>query len=232
MYTEKNNIELLRKNKYYNKIPKILDYCKVNNKDVIVLKKIDGRRLSEIFSSNIKKNILEKYLFKYGNELAIIHSICPKKFGIAKQRVINDIPNNTIYKNWDDKLNIYINYLNENRPNIEFNCFIHGDFHYANILWKNSNISGVLDFEYSGKGFKEHDIAWSIVLRPNQVFFDSLNDIKCFLNGYKINSKYDNNKLKWCLINSYCHFYLMNIENNNYKEILLKLMNSIINTDL
>ena len=35
------------------------------------------------------------------------------------------------------KLSEYIKYLENNKININHNCFIHGDFHYANLLWKN-----------------------------------------------------------------------------------------------
>ena len=71
-------------------------------------------------------------------------------FNIAKQRIINDIVPNDRYPERDDYIKKTINYLKNNRPNFIFNTFIHGDFHYANILWENNNISGVLDFEYSG----------------------------------------------------------------------------------
>ena len=33
-------------------------------------------------------------------------------------------------------------------------CFCHGDFHYANILWAEHQISGILDFELAGYGNK------------------------------------------------------------------------------
>ena len=60
----------------------------------------------------------------------------------------------------------------------------------------------------------------------NQLFLDNLNDIKCFLKGYKKENNYDEKKLKWCLINSYLHFYLMN-NDINYKNKLLELLKII-----
>ena len=36
--------------------------------------------------------------------------------------------------------------------------------------------------------------------------------------------KFDIEKLRWCLINSYCHFYLMNENNEDYKNKLLILL--------
>ena len=55
-------------------------------------------------------------------------------FAAAKQRSINDLPKEEKYQN-DSNIIIYINYLKENKPLIKFDTFIHGDFHYANILW-------------------------------------------------------------------------------------------------
>ncbi len=53
-------------------------------------------------------------------------------------------------------------------------------------LVENEKISGVLDFEYSGKGFKEQDIAWALVLRPDQTFMDQYEDLKSFLMVIKV----------------------------------------------
>lgn len=223
--SEIKNINILFRNKYYTKIPYIYEYGIIENKNYIVLSKIEGKRLSEIIKDVKDKN---KYLFKYGKELAIIHKIPTNDFSLAKQRIINDIPSIENYKNFDSKINKYIKYLEENNISKEYNTFIHGDFHYANILWKYGNISGIIDFEYSGLGFKEQDIAWSIVLRPYQKFMDNIDDIKTFLEGYKTINEYDENKLKWCLINAYCHFYLMN-KDEEYKNRLLKLLDIINN---
>ena len=90
-------------------------------------------------------------------------------------------------------------------------------------------ISGIIDFEYSGKGFKEQDIAWALILRPSQKFMNNYKDIKYFLEGYKKIGNYDEKSLQWCLINGYCHFYLMNIQNTSDKKEIKKLLNIIIN---
>ena len=233
MLEEKNNLELLYNNNYYKKIPRVFDYCIFNEKNILVLEKMCGNRLSEIIKEDTNINI-DQYLKKYGEELSIIHSIPYNEFGFAKQRVINDIPKIDNYPtlNNQKELKVYLDYLSNNKPIGDEQCFIHGDFHYANILWNNNEISGVLDFEYSGIGFKEQDIAWAIILRPTQCFLDNINDIKQFILGYKNNGTYNSEKLKWCLINGYCHFYLMNIKNEEYKEKLLELMRLVIKEKL
>lgn len=223
---ETKHLNILFENNYYQKIPQVIEYGTINDKNYLVLEKIQGYRLSEIFTENISKDLKQQYLINYGSELAIIHQISSDMFAAAKQRSINDLPKEEKYQN-DSNIIIYINYLKENKPLIKFDTFIHGDFHYANILWYNEKINGVLDWEYSGKGFKEQDIAWACILRPSQKFMDNTIDIKNFLQGYKIFGNYDQEKLKWCLINGYCHFYLMNREDKNYQEKILELLSEI-----
>lgn len=222
---EIKNINMLCKKNLYDKCPKILESGAVNNKNYIVLKKIEGLKLSEIFKQN-KKIDIKKYLINYGRELAIIHKIPMEGFETAKQRIINDIPNQKDYKVFDNKIIKYINILLETKQEYKMDTFIHGDFHYANILWNNNDITGVLDFEYSGIGFKEQDIAWAIVLRPGQKFLDNIDDINTFLSGYKQINSYNGKLLKWCLINAYCHFYVMNSD-SDYKRKIIKLLNTI-----
>lgn len=222
--TEASHLKKLKEHFYLEPIPCVYEEGKINDKTYLVLEKLDGDRLSDIFDQNITLEEKHQYLIDYGKALAMIHEIPCDVFDLAKQRIINDFPKKENYATIDEFINNYITYLKNNKPEINFDTFIHGDFHYANILWENTNISGILDFEYSGRGFKEQDIAWACVLRPTQHFMDNIEDIKCFLNGYLTIGNFDYEKFKWCLINAYCHFYLMNINNDDYKNKLIKLL--------
>ena len=222
--TEVDHLKILSQNKYYEKIPKIIEDGNVKEKKYIVLTKIEGSRLSDIFLEIKNQDLKNEYLIKYGQELAKIHNISAKLFSNAKQRSINDYPSKEKYKKFDATISKYIDYLIENKPEINYNTFIHGDFHYGNVLWENENISGVLDWEYSGKGFKEQDIAWACILRSTQLFMDNINDINNFLKGYRMIGTYDKNKLKWCFINGYCHFYLLMKDEKEYRKKLRKIL--------
>ena len=217
-YTEYKNLNII--NKYLEETPKVIEYGLYNGKKYIVLEKKNGKRLSEIFKSKVDK---EKYLYTYGNMLSKIHNI-KGKFNKALQRPINDYPKG--YKKYDSYSNKIITWLKDNDIEKNYNTFIHGDFHYGNVLFRYKKISGILDLEYSGMGFKEQDIAWALILRPGQKFMDNLNDIKYFLKGYGIS--YDFNKLKWCYINGSIHFYLMNLNNEEYKKKIKMLIDKII----
>ncbi|MDD4188374.1 MAG: aminoglycoside phosphotransferase family protein [Bacilli bacterium] len=226
---EIKSLKLISEKGYCNKTPIVIESGKVDNKEYIVLDKLDGERLSDIFNRKITKAERKEYLIKYGRELSLIHNIPYKEFGNAMQRKINDVPKEKNDSKFDNLLMPYIKYLEDNKPKIDEYVFIHGDFHYANLLWQNKELTGILDLEYCGKGFKEQDIAWACVLRPTQYFMDNIEDIKNFLKGYLINGTFDKEKLRWCLINGYCHFYLMNMDNDEYKNKIQKLIIEIEN---
>lgn len=225
----KNEINMLDMLDGLLKIPKVIEYGEYDGRTYIVLSKIEGEKLSDIFKSdkNINKS---EYLYKYGMELARIHSLnieCDH----AKLRSINDIPPKEKYELLcDEWVNKVANYLILNKPNIEYNTFIHGDFHYGNVLFNESGVNGILDWEYSGLGFKEQDIAWALILRPGQRFMITKKDRDSFLEGYKSISTYDEDMLKWCYINGMLHFYLMNL--NKGKVGYLKNIKSIIDKSI
>lgn len=221
--SEVKHLNYLLDNNYYTKLPKVYENGSFDGKNYIVLSKIEGERLSDILSKD--KENKKGLLYKYGKELAIIHKIPCQTLNIAKQRIINELPEVKIYTLLESEKEIkkYIDYLKENDFEKSYDTFIHGDFHYGNILWVNDEINGVIDWEYSGRGLKEQDIAWAITLRYNQKFMNNKEDINNFLNGYKSIGNYNDKILKWCLINAYCHFYLMN-KDIDYRKSILKML--------
>lgn len=174
----KNEIEVLDKIKLQN-TPKIIDFD--NNMTFRVSIALNGERLSTILGDNSNLESLD-YLEAYGKKLGEIHLI-DGDFENVKDRRFFHIPPITYFEENKLDLNIY-NYLNTNKPETINYCFCHGDFHYANILWEDKKISGILDFELSGKGNKEFDIAWALVLRQGQKFLKTDIELERFFKGY------------------------------------------------
>lgn len=219
--TEYKHLKLLRD---INIFPKVIEFGSVNDKKYIILEKIEGNRLSDIFKQDKKDK--EAYLKEYGKTLSQIHNIKNRGFDKAFQRPINEVPKN--YKNSDEFSEKIIKYLEENKIEKDNKTFIHGDFHYANVLFKNKKVNGIIDLEYSGFGFKEQDIAWALILRPGQKFMDNIDDINLFLDGYRSKNNFEYDKFKWCYINGSIHFYLMNYENEEYKQKIRNLIEKIV----
>lgn len=214
-------------NKLKNKlptVPKVIETGKIVDKNYIVLEKKAGERLSIILKNDM---LGEKILLKeYGSELARIHKLDIKGIPLSFKRNINNLA--TGYRYYDSYSKKIILWLKNNSINMDDETFIHGDFHYGNILFKYNKVSAILDFEYSGRGFKEQDIAWACVLRPSQNFMDSIDDLNMFLNGYKEYNNFNYEKFKWCYINSSIHFYLINIKDEKYKNKIKKMINLIL----
>lgn len=218
-----NEADILIKLKHNNiKVPEVLDYGNYKGYDYIVTKKKYGSKLSNLIKRG--HNSIE-YMYNYGFLLAKIHSLSIETQK-AKQRKINDIVEIDINKY--KELEKFYNYLIKNKIERDYDTFIHGDFHYGKLLFKNNNISCILDFEYSGFGFKEQDIAWAIALRPTGNFLKTKKEINEFLKGYKSIGNFDYNKFLWCYVNASLHFYKMNSNNAQYKKRLLKLLESIM----
>lgn len=182
--------------------PSIIDYDEEKKHFCVSLAK-QGDRLSTIVGDNFNYVSLD-YLYEYGQTLAKLHET-GGTFPEVKDRRFFHIPE----KQYFSELNIEFvyEYLISNQPQIINKCFCHGDFHYANILWQEKHISAILDFELSGWGNKEFDIAWALILRPGQKFMNTDKEILLFRDGYLSvgNCNWDYVKYYMVLIYSYFH---------------------------
>lgn len=209
----KNEIEVLNKI-HLDNTPIIIDYDKEMTFRVSIA--LTGERLTQILTDNTNFESLE-YLEKYGKKLGEIHLITGD-FNNVKDRRFFHIPSKEYFEENGLDLSIY-EYLNSNKPEVINYCFCHGDFHYANILWENKHISGILDFELSGIGNKEFDIAWAIILRQGQKFLRDSIEIETFLKGYKSINSCNYNYVKYYMILIYVWFYEFSDE--EHKKVIL-----------
>ena len=209
----KNEIEVLNKI-HLDNTPIIIDYDKEMTFRVSIA--LTGETLTQILTDNTNLESLE-YLEKYGKKLGEIHLITGD-FNNVKDRRFFHIPSKEYFEENGLDLSIY-EYLNSNKPEVINYCFCHGDFHYANILWENKHISGILDFELAGIGNKEFDIAWAIILRQGQKFLRDSIEIETFLKGYKSINSCNYNYVKYYMILIYVWFYEFSDE--EHKKVIL-----------
>lgn len=183
---------------------------------------LEGERLSTIVGDNEQLESLE-YMYDFGKMLGIIHKQ-EGKFTDAPIRVFHSIPDYNYFK--DLGLEEVYRYLIDNKPLSINRCFIHGDFHYANILWHKHNISAILDFELSGIGNKEFDIAWSLILRPEQKFMKSKEEYYEYIRGYKSENDCDEKLIKYYMILIYSRFIRFGSE--EYKSYIQNFLKTKI----
>lgn len=159
--------------------PEVLDLG-VQSPAFIVTREAPGERLSMIVGDNADMRSLA-FMREYGRALAMFHGL-DMPCGDVKHRRFFDIPGAEYIEKYG--LREEEEFLRSHSPEGSSRCFVHGDLHYANLLWQGSHISAVLDYELSGYGVREFDMAWALVLRPGQRFLDTLGEIERFLVGY------------------------------------------------
>lgn len=227
-YASKSDSDILHevnviKTLNFDFLPTILDYDE--NGEFVVTKEIEGDRLSYILQTDETENSID-YMFEYGKTLAKIH-LTKQEFPRVKHRKFFDIPTREYFK--ENNITFIYDYLVENQPTEINECFCHGDFHYANVLWKDKKLVAVLDWELSGVGNKEFDIAWSIINRPSQKFLKTRQEVDKFLEGYLSLNKCDLSKVNYYMVLIYAHFISVNKENKEYKEFVKKFLKENIN---
>lgn len=215
-----NEVKILKQLPVQN-IPQVIEYG-IGNINYIITKEAIGERLSTIVNEN--KNFESiRYMETYGETLANFHMLNIEADPVKDRRFFN-LPSHEYFEKYE--LESLEEYLLKHQPNHTNTCFVHGDFHYANILWKHNNISCILDYELSGYGIKEFDIAWAIFLRPSQKFLKTTKEINCFLEGYLKIQDFNRTAFKYYYILIASYFYSMG--DVQYRKSVLHLVHELI----
>lgn len=194
-----NEISLLGKIDFPH-LPRLIDYG-LGEKPFSVTAELPGERLSVIVGENEDLASLS-YMEEYGETLAKLHSLSIDAAPVAERRFFS-IPSLEML----EKLGLsYLVGFYSAPPKKAAKCFCHGDFHYANILWKDGHISGILDFELSGIGNRDFDIAWALIRRPGQKFLKTDEETNAFLAGYGKCGEYDISAVRFYMAQIYPYF--------------------------
>ena len=182
------------------KIPAVLDYC-LEGTPFLVTQELPGERLSTIVGENHDLASLS-YMEEYGTALAKIHQLNIRAKPVEDRKFFH-APSDALLETLElEQLKgLFPASAKETAP-----CFCHGDFHYANILWEEHHISGILDFALSGYGNKEFDIAWALFRRPGQKFLQTEVELQTFLNGYRQFDECDEEIVKGYMAQCYVYF--------------------------
>lgn len=202
--------------------PVILEY---KEDKFVITKEVEGERLSTILGENEKLESLG-YIDVWGEKLALIHQI-KGDFDDVKDRRFFHMPSIEYFR--ENNLEFVYDYLINNKCESDTKCFVHGDFHYANILWKDRKLVGILDFELSGVGIKEFDIAWAIIRRPSQRFMKTEEEVNRFLEGYSRVGTYNKESVKYYMCIIYSYFYTVGKE-SEYKEFVYNWLKNFTKT--
>ena len=192
-------------------VPKVIDFCFAGMPFSVTLELV-GERLSTIVGDNADMSSIS-FLAEYGRTLAKLHGMKINEAKRVADRRFFHAPSAELLS----KLALSrLQALFENEPNSTSKCFCHGDFHYANILWQNGHISGILDFELSGIGERDFDIAWAIFRRPGQRFMKRDAEISEFLRGYSEIGEFDERAVRRYMAQCYIHFLEFSADDQEY----------------
>lgn len=206
-----NEVSILRQLDLPN-VPRVIDFG-FQNTPYLVTSEMPGKRLSVIVSESGATEALS-YMEEYGGMLGRIHAMNIQATPVSDRKFFHAPTDETLEK-------LGLQYLKEyfmDAPKESATVFCHGDFHYANILWQNHHISGILDFELSGFGNRDFDIAWALLLRPGQRFLKTKEEQQRFLKGYGKLGFFDERAVKYYMAQSYVHFMLFSGRDTDYME--------------
>lgn len=195
-------------------IPQVIDYSYSGVPFTVTLE-LPGERLSSILGDNKNMDSLS-YLPEYGAALAEIHRMTIRAGDVADRRFFHAPSQEMLTQYGLEYLRDYF----ATPPASPDKCFCHGDFHYANILWQDHHISGILDFELAGYGSRDFDIAWALFLRPGQQFLKTATEQQAFLKGYAQSGIFDPDAVRYYMAQCYVYFLRVGSDDKDYCDYI------------
>ena len=141
----------------------------------------------------------ESYINSMANQLRDIHEVNINNLPNLPLRIdpldglLNNLPKNYKWKELRD----YIKQLSIEKY-IADSVLLHGDFWKGNLLWKSSNINGVVDWDYAAQGDPLSDLAVACLMIR---YLNGQQDMDSFMAAYKQNSEIDEKRFLLWLIN-------------------------------
>ncbi|PEL14465.1 aminoglycoside phosphotransferase family protein [Bacillus sp. AFS017336] len=168
-------------------IPKVYNYIEDKNEDSFwsLMENIEGETLRSYLSIENTKEKKYEAIYNFGKTLSKLHStICPDSL-INNKLWLDDqlIQADYNIKNFkvDGTLKV-LNRLKENKPRTVNQTLIHGDFTIDNVLVKNGEITGIIDWSGGAYGDPRYDV--SLAIRPKPNIFENKAEVTIFFEGY------------------------------------------------
>jgi len=201
--------------------PTVIDYEFAGTPFSVTLE-LPGERLSAIVGENETLESLT-YMEEYGATLARLHQLHISVEPVKDRRFFHAPPDELLKTLGLEECKG----LFAKPPKDVVQCFCHEDFHYANILWNNHHISGILDFELSGIGNRDFDIAWAMFRRPGQKFMKTEAEQESFLCGYQQVAPCDRAAVKYYMAQCYVYFLQFSGDDTEYCDYVRSWLNQL-----
>jgi aminoglycoside phosphotransferase (APT) family kinase protein len=183
--------------------PRVLWYGSAP-REVLVLEALPGLILWDHIDPRRRlfdKDRVLNCLHAYGECLGQVHELTldwapqrrPRLYGLIGEEEVEDV-----------RFQRLVSWLHTDAPACDHRTFVHGDFNTASVLFHEGRISGVIDWEYAGSGWREYDLAW--VLRARTSFLNTRAERDAILRGYRSHASYGTEALRHCEVLNYLHF--------------------------
>jgi len=140
-------------------------------------------------------------LHAYGECLARVHNLDVTWSPQTRTRLCGFIGEERVD---DERFRRLVSWVESNSDISPGQVFVHGDFNTASVLFDGDAVSGIVDWEFAGQGWREYDIAWA--LRARLYFLNTTSERDAILDGYRQHASFDEDALRWCEVLNYLHF--------------------------
>ncbi len=200
-------------------VPEVIWYGGEDN-DVLVIKAVPGEMIWEYIDPRRKHFDRDKvlpYLRAYGECLATIHNLDipwpeqkrPRLYGLLGEEEVSE-----------ERFRELVSWLRANADITPGRVFSHGDFNTGSVLFHDDAITGVIDWEFAGTGWREYELAWA--LRARLDFLNTETERQALLEGYRQRTDFNEEALRWCEVLNYLHFAYWGRESGSkYTEFAL-----------
>jgi aminoglycoside phosphotransferase len=156
---------------------------------------IDPRR------PHYRKSEVYHYLDLYGATLARVHALPLTTKPMTRTGLYQLSDTQREYLHTMPEI---VRWLAEHSPQERDLVFVHGDLHTAHLYFSDRRVTGVIDWESAGAGWREFDLAWT--LRARMAFLNTAEERQAILNGYARFGAWNETSLRVCEILVYLHF--------------------------
>ncbi len=184
-------------------VPRVLWYAETP-RAVLVQEALPGRMVWDHIDPRREGYDPEKapeYLRAYGNCLGAIHALPLPWDSQKRSRLAGLIGEEDVR---EERFEQIVSWLRKHAPTQGEPVFVHGDLNTASVLFQGGAVSGVVDWEFAGTGWREYDLAW--VLRARRTFLKTPAEREAILAGYRERASYDESALRWCEALNTLHF--------------------------
>jgi aminoglycoside phosphotransferase (APT) family kinase protein len=183
--------------------PHVLWY-EQGRREYMALEELPGRNLSDLLNprhADYEPLFINRLLRRYGEVLAEIHELAFDWRPFGRSELYGLIGDEAEMESIEAQEILL--WLEANPPLRGKDVFVHGDLNTANILFHRLELSGLIDWEFAGMGWREYDLAW--ILRQRKNYMNTAKERESLLNGYLSKATFDPQALRWCEVLNYLH---------------------------